>query len=280
MRLLERLSGSTEPADISALSAELHCDERTIRRDVDLLQRLLSGVSAIEMRRSRVTVTRSGFSPGYFTEQLERQTDAKLAIAHCVLSMLSDGLAVALTAGSTTRSVACEIRRAAVEGAPPHNLIVFTNSVPSLLELIAAGITTGVLGEIYSPDDCAFHSPEFRSAFQPNVAIVGASGVLFGTGTNHGTLDLFSSRAEEAAFLKQLLGPVPEVIVAVDHTKLGRHHPWSFGGQVLAGKRVTLVTDVLTSAQREILGELSVRMAGTGSVLSVRAACDAEAETV
>jgi len=273
MYLMELLADCDEPQDLDTLALALHCDARTIRRDLDQLQRLLQRVNGLEVRRSKVLVARAGYSPGYFTDQLGRNAAAKQAIARTIVTSLADNQAIALTAGSTPYAVACEIRRAVVEGNPPHNLIVFTNSVPSLLELVAAGVSTGVLGEIYSPEDCAFHTPEFRSAFQPSMAIVGASGVLFGAGAPHGLFDLFSHRAEEAAFLKQILANTPELIVAADSTKLGRRHPWSFGGTTLTGKRVRLVTDVLTDAQREELTLLSERLAKTGTHLIFEAAC-------
>ncbi len=273
MRLMDLLAVSEEPQDLESLAATLRCDVRTIRRDLDQLQRVLERVHGIEVRRGKVLVARAGYSPGYFTDQLGRNAAAKEAIARAIVGTLGDDLAVALTAGSTPYAVAREMRRVVVEGGPPHNLIVFTNSVPSLLELVAAGVSTGVLGEIYAPEDCAFHTPEFRSAFQPSLAIVGASGVLFGPQTTQHGLDLFSHRAEEAAFLKQLLASVPEIIIAADSTKLGRRHPWSFGGTVLTGKTVRLVTDTLTEAQHEELSQLTERLALTGTTFRFEAAC-------
>ncbi len=269
MQLLELLAETEESQDLDAISVRLHCDTRTIRRDLDMLQRMLQRVNSIEVRRSRVLVSRAGYSPGYFTDQLGRNASAKQSIARAIVASLPDDLAIALTAGSTTFAVAQEIRRSVVEGLPPHNPIVFTNSVPSLLELVAAGVATGVLGEIYAPDDCAFHTPEFHSAFQPGLAIVGASGVLFGGA--HGLLDLHSHRAEEAAFLKQLLANIPEIIIAVDSSKLGRRHPWSFGGAVLADKKIRLVTDKLTTAQSEELELLAERLVRSGIVFTFEA---------
>lgn len=265
MRLLEILEENEEPAHLEELATLLNCDARTIRRDLDYLQHLLSRVRGLEVRRGKVLVARSPYSPGYFTDQLDRNPEAKQAIARAITRSLPDEMAIALTAGSTTYAVACEIRRAVVEGRPPHNLIVFTNSVPSLLELVAAGVATGVLGEIYDPDDCAFHAPEFRSTFQPGIAIVGASGVLFGPAAPLGGLDLFSHRAEEAAFLKQLLHGVPEIIIAADSHKLGRRHPWSFGGSVLHGKTVRLFTDAVTAEQVEELEKLKERLQDCGT---------------
>lgn len=278
MRLLERLGEHEEAQDLETLASALECDARTIRRDLDFLQNLLQRVNGLEVRRNKVMVTRAGYSPGYFTDHLDRNPAAKEAIACAIVRSLPDEQAVALTAGSTPYAVAKEMRRSAVAGESPHNLIVFTNSVPALLELIAAGISTGVLGEIYSPEDCGFHTPEFRSAFQPGIAIVGASGILLQPGSTTGTLDLFSHRAEEAAFLKQLLANVPEVILASDSSKLGRRHPWSFGGNVLAGKRVRLVTDTLTESQSEELALLQERMRRIGADFTFEAALDKSAD--
>ncbi|HLH80117.1 MAG TPA: HTH domain-containing protein [Chthonomonas sp.] len=278
MRLLKVLEESEEHLHLEDLAALMRCDSRTIRRDLDYLQQLLSRVRGLEVRRGRVMVARSPYSPGYFTDQLDRNLEAKQAIARAIVRSLPDEMAIALTAGSTTYAVACEIRRAVVEGRPPHNLIVFTNSVPSLLELVAAGVATGVLGEIYDPDDCAFHAPEFRSTFQPGIAIVGASGVLFGPAAPLGGLDLFSHRAEEAAFLKQLLQGVPEILIAADSHKLGRRHPWSFGGTVLHGKIVRLFTDAVTPEQAEELQKLAQRLAECGTQFQYIVAPPVEAE--
>ena len=273
LRLMELLADSEEPQDLETLASALHCDARTVRRDLDQLQRLLQRVHGLEVRRGKVLVARAGYSPGYFTDQLGRNAGAKQAIARNIVASLSDDQAIALTAGSTPYAVACEIRRTVVEGGPPHNLIVFTNSVPSLLELVAAGVSTGVMGEIYAPEDCAFHTPEFHSAFQPSVAIVGASGVLIGSGGGQSGLDLFSHRAEEAAFLKQILASIPEIIIAADSTKLGRRHPWSFGGSTLHGKRIHLVTEILTVQQEEELAHLTERLLQHGTRLTFEAAC-------
>ncbi len=271
MQLMELLAQCEEPQDLDSLADSMRCDARTVRRDIDQLQQLLHRVNGIELRRGKVQVSRAGYSPGYFTDQLDRRTSAKRDIARAVVAGLHDELAIALTAGSTPYAVACEIRRAAVEGAHPHNLIVFTNSIPSLLELVTAGVSAGVLGEIYSPEDCALHTPEYRSAFQPSLAIVGASGVLLGTGTGPGLLDLFSHRAEEAAFLKQVLSAVPEIIVAVDSTKLGKRHPWNFGATSLHGKRVKMISEELTTEQFDRLSDLRERLIAYGTDLTFEA---------
>jgi DeoR/GlpR family transcriptional regulator of sugar metabolism len=167
--------------------------------------------------------------------------------------------------------VARELRRSTIEEERPANLIAFTNSLPALMELIAADISTGVIGEIFNTDDCAFHSNEFRSAFQPSIAIVGASGVV--ANPNTGLLELYSHRAEEAAFLKQLLAPIPELIVAVDASKIGHRHPWSFtSGGVLTGKKVRLITSALPTELHETLSQLEATAHRSGCSFSYQVA--------
>lgn len=265
--MLEGLARADAGQDLASYARAYGVDERTVRRDLAALQEALSAVRQVEIRRGRVYATQPGFGVGYFAGQVERHQQAKEAIASRVVAGLEGNQAIALTAGSTAYFVAREIRRVCVEEERLQTLIAFTNSLPALLELVSAGLSTGVLGDVYNADDSAFHSHDYRSAFQPSLAIVGASGVV--ANPTAGTVDLFSHRAEEAAFLKQLLEPVPEILVAVDASKLGHRHPWSFtGGSVLAGKTVRLCTAGLTCAQRETLDRLSAAAKRSGCAFS------------
>src|SRR5579862_7107601 len=160
MRLLELLGSDGAGKELAAYAELFGVDERTIRRDVDYLQVLVGTVEQIGLRRGLVYAARGATGAGYFAEQLEHRRGEKEAIARTVLDSLDDNVAIALTAGSTTFYVAKEMRRRQVEGERPRSLIVFTNSLPALLELSAAGVATGVLGEVYSADDSAFHAHE------------------------------------------------------------------------------------------------------------------------
>ncbi len=255
LRILEDVSVNGSGKDLPGYADQFGVDERTIRRDLDFLQDTLSTVQQIGLHRGRIVSTREGMGTGYFSDQVDKNSNNKIMIARAVVGDLRDNVAIALTAGSTTYHIARELRRAHVDGEHPHNLIAFTNSVPALTELITAGISTGVIGEVYNPDDCAFHSHEFKSAFQASVAIVGASGVVVNVGS--GSLELFSHRAEEAAFMKQLLAPIPEIIVATDAAKLGNRHPWAYtNAALLSGKAVRLYTTTVSSAVRDDLDQL------------------------
>src|SRR5947207_2804109 len=156
MRLMETLAEQPGGIEWRQLAVRLGADERTIRRDVQYVQDLLGAVGGIEVRRGRVLATRAGFGTGYFAGHVGQQRSVKERIALGVVRTLEDNTAVVLTAGSTTYYVARAIRQAAVHGEHPHGLIAFTNSLPALHELIAGGVSTGLIGDVYDPEDAAF----------------------------------------------------------------------------------------------------------------------------
>jgi len=255
MKLLEELAAGGTGKTLPEYASLHSVDERTIRRDIDHLQDIVASIQRIELRRGRVLATNEWHSSGYFGQQVDRNRDVKMAIAREIAGSISDNQALAITAGSTPFLVARELRRLYVESDYPRNLTVFTNSLPALFELISAGISTGIVGEVFNSDDCAFHSPEYRSQFQPGMAIVGASGIV--ANPVSGLLELYSHRSEESYFLRQLLQNVPEIIVASDGDKLGKRHPWSFTGNGLfTGKSVKLVTSNISIEQQTELEDL------------------------
>lgn len=267
MRLLEDLADTGGGAPLSDYAERHGADDRTIRRDVDHLRDLVAAVQSIDIRRGRVCASRTAYAQGYFTEQMAANADRKVAMARAVVDALPDDFAIALTAGSSVYHVAREIRRRRIEDRRPANLIAFTNSLPALVELIGADVHTGVMGEVYNADDCAFHSHDHRSAFQAARAIVGASGLTAGTS---GALELYSHRSEEAAFHRALLRDIPEIDVVVDAAKVGRRHPWPFTGRDLVlGKRIRLYTTPLAPAQTDMLADLADRAPRAGYSLEV-----------
>src|SRR5258706_15004524 len=94
MRLLEELSVEDGGKDLESYARLLHVDDRTIRRDVDYLQDLVSSIRGIEVRRGQVFASRDGFAQGYFSDQMGHRQDVKQAIARHIVGSLSDNLAV------------------------------------------------------------------------------------------------------------------------------------------------------------------------------------------
>jgi hypothetical protein len=72
--------------------------------------------------------------------------------------------------------------------------------------------------------------------------------------------------------MKQLLQTVPEIVVTVAASKIGRRHPWSFtSAEILAGKTVRLVCDRLSAEQRDELARFASRV-GAGIRFNVEEA--------
>jgi len=264
MSLLEILAERREGVSLPDAAAHLSVDERTVRRDAEVLQELLRIVGGIQVVRGRLQAL-----PGLMeaAPRAGGAVGAKAAMAARAASHIPDGAAVVLTAGSSTLAVASELRRANIAEASPRDLIVFTNSLPALLELVQGGVSTGIVGEVYDPRDRAFHSHELRTRFQASLAVVGASGVVLDPTT--GGISLCSDRMEEAAFMRQLLSSVPEVLVVAEAAKVGKRHPWSFTSDgLLVGKRICLVTTGLDRGQAELLASVAESARRSGITLS------------
>src|SRR5438876_903749 len=90
LRLLLELSNGGGGQELDTYARRLGVDDRTIRRDVDFLQDLVGAVRGIEVRRGHVYAQHNGFTPGYFTGELDQRRAAKEAIARAVVGSLAD----------------------------------------------------------------------------------------------------------------------------------------------------------------------------------------------
>ncbi len=102
---------------VSELTQSLGVSDMTIRRDLEVLARH----GLIEKVHGGATATSSTNEPGFETKQLQERTE-KLAIAKTAAGLVDSGAAVGLSAGSTTWTLAHQLRE--VPG-----LTVVTNSV-------------------------------------------------------------------------------------------------------------------------------------------------------
>lgn len=245
--LLDKLASAAEGMPLADIAQELGVDERTVRRDVEALHGLLSAIGGVSVRRGSV-VPSPPLAPVSSVKEATNPSERRhRAMAEATVRRIPSGSALVLTAGRSVRAVAAALRRVQTLGEEPRDLIVFTNNLPALLELIAGGISTGVVGEVYNASDRAFHSHELRTRYQASMAVVGASGLVLDAAA--GTINLCSDRIEEASFMRQLLAPIPGILVVADSAKIGRHHPWSFTSDgLLVGKAVHIVT---TQLERE-----------------------------
>lgn len=204
-----REHGAVRVAD---LVVELNVSDMTIRRDIaalarqNLLRRVHGG--AVDHRR------RTSHEPGFHAKR-DLAAAQKDAVARAVLAELQPGLAVALSAGTTTHRVAQLI--AATPALRP--LTVVTNSLPAA-------------DALHAPDDLRLDVVLTGGTRTPSDALVGpvATGTLARLRVDvlvlgvHGIdpeAGLTTPNLLEAETDRALVAAAHRVVVAADHTKWG-----------------------------------------------------------
>jgi DeoR family transcriptional regulator, fructose operon transcriptional repressor len=189
-------------AKVADLASELDVSEMTIRRDLDVL--------AEEGHVRRVRGGAVALGPQQFADRLGRQARAKDRIAAKLAGLVGDAGAVGMDASSTLQRLA---RR--LEG---RDLTVLTNGPECFAALQErTGVTALLTGGQLDRRTGSLVGPlASRSARDLSLRrlFVSAAGIDV-EGTTETTL--------EEADVKQALADVStEVVVAVDHTKLGQ----------------------------------------------------------
>jgi DeoR family fructose operon transcriptional repressor len=206
---IDRLERICEEVDVlgrvrvSNLAADLAVSEMTIRRDLDTL--------AEQGRVRRVRGGALALGPQRFSERFGVQGKAKERIAGKLASLVPESGSIGVDASSTLQRLARSISGA-------RQLTVTTNGLEafnSLREL--SGVTVLLTGGQHDPRTGSLVGPlATRSAC--DIALdrlfLSAAG-LSSDGTSEATL-------EEAEVKLALAAVSTEVVVAVDHTKLGR----------------------------------------------------------
>ncbi len=188
----------------------LGVSDMTIRRDLDLLARrgLVDKVHGGATRRSPSTD-----EPG-FEAKSRRQREEKEAIARLAATLVAPGMAVGLSAGTTTTALARELRTI-------DRLTVLTNSV-SVADVLqtqadpGANRTVLLTGGIRTPSDALVGPVATAALAQLNLDIVflGVHGMTEDAGfTTPNMLEAETDRA--------LIAAGRRLVVLADHTKWG-----------------------------------------------------------
>lgn len=238
--ILEKLrtDGAVRVAD---LTQELAVSGMTVRRDLEALE--AQGQLVKVHGGARLLRESAVHEPGFETKRT-REHDAKVAIARAAAGLVEPGMAVAVSAGSTTY----EVGRLLV--AVPR-LTVVTNSVPAAEVMYHGGRTDQTIiltGGVRTPSD-ALVGPFAVSALRAvNVDIV-----FLGVHGMHERAGFTSPNMLEAETDKALVESGGRLVVTADHTKWG-----ITGVSTIArlGRADVIITDQgLDSAARTILKE-------------------------
>lgn len=228
---LERICeevGARGRVKVSDLASDLAVSEMTIRRDLDTL--------AEQGRVRRVHGGALALGPQTFSERFGLQARAKDRIAAKLLALVPDSGAIGIDASSTLQRFA-----GVLEGA--RDLTVATNGLETFHALRErSGVTTLLTGGQHDERTGSLVGPlASRSARDLSLdrLFVSAAGIT-ALGTSEATL--------EEADVKLALAEISvEVVVAVDHTKLGRE---GLARCLKLTQVDTLVTDLDPSDQR------------------------------
>lgn len=202
---------------LGELAALLGVSESTVRRDLDaleqhgLIRRTHGGVVSL-MEPSAIRLG--------FTERQATAVQEKQAIAGVVAAMIPDNQTVIIDGGTSCYQVA-----AAVAG---RRLSVITNSVP-IAALLGAEVNTEVTligGYLYPRTGVALGASAVEMLKNLRAAqLVLSCAAVNGDG-------LFNANEMMTAVERQMIAAADEVILAIDHTKIGRRAiaplcPWS-----------------------------------------------------
>ena len=225
--LIEQHIREHKYADLRTLAARYGGSLSTARRALDTLEdrgivrRHHGGASLIET---------DALTQEYdFLSRIQRQADAKFAIARLVADEVQPGMTVILDGGSTTYAVA----RLLADTRVP----VITNSLPvaSLFgeighveTIVTGGSIAGRLGVLVGP----LCEQSFEQV-HADIAILGGTGVTENGIWNHNALVI--------AAQKKMIAAAERAIFALDNTKFGRK---ALSLTASFDRRFTIVTDV------------------------------------
>ena len=203
---LERICdevGARGRVRVTDLAAELAVSEMTIRRDLDVL--------AEQGRVRRVRGGALALGPQRFSERYGVQARGKERVAAKLLALVPESGALGMDASSTLQRLATSITGA-------RHLTVATNGLDAFGALRdRAGVTVLLTGGQHDPRTDSLVGPlATRAARDLSLErlFVSAAG-LTPEGTTEATL-------EEAEIKVALAEVSAEVVLAIDHTKLGR----------------------------------------------------------
>lgn len=206
--ILERLRADGA-VRVAELMVELQVSDMTVRRDLEALEaqghlvRVHGGATLL--RDSAV------HEPGFDTKR-SLEHDAKLAIAEAAADLVEPGMAVAISAGTTTYEISRRLQNV-------PRLTVVTNSVPAAEVLYHGGRSDQTIilsGGVRTPSN-ALVGPFAVSALRAvNVDIVflGVHGIHARAG--YTTPNMLEAETDQA-----LIETGGRLVVAADHTKWG-----------------------------------------------------------
>lgn len=206
-RILE-LVRSGAAVKVADLSAEFGVSESSIRRDLRDLER--SGL--LERTHGGALANGGTLAEQTFEEKTTLSLREKEAIARVAASLVQDGDAIILDAGTTTLQIARLLRSR-------RNLTVVTNAIPIAAELAdLPSIELILIGGSVKGNTLAMVGPMAERALEQ----LNVDRVFLGTNGLDLTRGLTTPTPAEAAVKRRMIAAARETVVVADHSKLGK----------------------------------------------------------
>src|SRR5215216_2754295 len=227
-------------ATVAGLAGELGVSEMTIRRDLGVL----ADQQLVEKVHGGAVLAKRGAAEPHFATKRGINAAAKAAIAEAAVAMVSDGMTVALSAGTTTWQVARRLRGGAV-----RDLTFVTNSLNVAGALEAndwhAIVVSG--GSFRTPSDALVGPFANQTLRQLNADLL-----ILGVHSIDAKVGLTTPNIAEAETNRVMVAGARRVVVVADSSKLGQVSLATFAG---CDEVDELVTD--TGADRATLDALA-----------------------
>lgn len=204
-QMILKLLEEKKVVKIQELVEETDASESTIRRDLTELEnsghlkRVHGGASLLTRKTDEPTVE----------EKEAKNNEEKRAIGQYAASLVNDGDCLFIDAGTTTKAL--------IEYLTNKDLVVVTNGLNIITELLKHGIKTYVTGGLVKEGTHAFigrGAVDSITNYQFDKAFIGTNGIHL--------LNGFSTPDPEEAFIKKVaIERANEPIVLADHTKFG-----------------------------------------------------------
>lgn len=193
---------------VGDLSTEFGVSESTVRRDLRELEQ--SGL--LERTHGGALPAEGTLSEPSFAEKTGQNNEEKAAIARMAATLVGDGDAIILDAGTTTLQIARLLRHR-------RNLTVVTNAfhiaaelsdIPEIEVIVTGGTVRGNTLALVGP------------TAERNLAEVNVDMVFLGTNGIDIARGLTTPTQAEAAVKRAMIAAARKVIVVADHTKFGK----------------------------------------------------------
>jgi DeoR/GlpR family transcriptional regulator of sugar metabolism len=205
-------------ATVAGLAGELGVSEMTIRRDLGVL----ADQQLVEKVHGGAVLVRGGATEPHFATKRRINAAAKAAIAEAAVTMVHDGMTVALSAGTTTWQVAQRLR-----GGGLRDLTFVTNSLNVAGALEANGWHSIVVsgGSFRTPSDALVGPFANQTLRQLNADLL-----MLGVHSIDAKVGLTTPNVAEAETNRIMVAGARTVVVVADSSKLGHVSLATFAG--------------------------------------------------